>query len=59
MKKQSKRAAFYYSQRRRRVHRRICRQNAHKPGFVGVASRLKIDGKCYPGPGAVFVGVRP
>lgn len=45
MSKQSRRAAFYHRQRNLRECARIRRQYSGVPGFIGVVSNLRINGR--------------
>lgn len=55
MSKQSKRARFAHTQRRRRFVARVTKANSHKPGFVGVVTSFTINGEQAIGPGALFI----
>lgn len=62
MSQQSKKQAFACKVKLRRRIARVEKENRHKPGFMGVVTRLKISSKdgdtvqlCL---GAVFMGVR-
>lgn len=55
MAKQSKRAQFAHRQRRRRLVARITKDNAMKPGFVGVITKFEVNGEAFGSLGAAFI----